>query len=59
MFLCVFVLKITSGAMVKISPQQKYFEPPMVSDTDRSKAVLLVVFLFCEALWFLLRSFSC
>ena len=35
------------------------FKPPVVYDTDRSKAVLPVLFLFCVALWFILRGAVC
>ena len=37
----------------------KYFKPPVVNATDRSKAVVPVLFLFCVALWFILRGASC
>ena len=33
--------------------------PPVVYATDRSKAVVSVFFLFCVALWFILRGASC
>ena len=33
--------------------------PLVVYATDRSKAVVLVLFLFCVYLWFLLRDVSC
>ena len=32
---------------------------PIVYATDRSKAVVPVLFLFCVALWFILRGASC
>ena len=32
---------------------------PVVDATDRSKAVVLVLFLLCVALWFLLQGISC
>ena len=36
-----------------------YFNHPVVYATDRSKAVVPVLFLFCVALWFILRDASC
>ena len=35
------------------------FSSVLVYGTDRSKAVVLVLFLFCLALWFLLRGVLC
>ena len=32
---------------------------PIVYATERSKAVVLMLFLFCMALWFILRGASC
>ena len=32
---------------------------PSVYATDRSKAIVPVLFLFCAALWFILRGASC
>ena len=34
------------------------FKPPVVYATDRSKAVVPVLFLFCLALWLVLRGAS-
>ena len=44
--------------------QLKIFNPPpsphpVVYATDRSKAVVPVLFLFCVALWFILQGVSC
>ena len=41
---CVFVLRINSGPRVKIC--KSILNPPMVSATNHSKAVVLVLFLF-------------
>ena len=35
------------------------FKPPVVYATDRSKAVVPVLFLFCVAMWLILRGASC
>ena len=61
--LCIFVLTIKSGLRVKLFDGKKYFNPrspnPAVfSATDRSNAVVPVLFLFCVALWFILRDAS-
>ena len=44
----------------KVCRQLKIFLPtPVIYATDRSKAVVPVLFLFCVALWFILRGASC
>ena len=59
-FLCMFVLRITLGPRVKICRQLKCLNSHHVCfATDRSKAVVLLLFLFCVALWFLLLGVSC
>ena len=59
-FLCIFVLKITSGAQCKDLSTAKVLSPPEIYATNRSKAVVLVIFLFCVVLWvfLLLRDIS-
>ena len=47
--LCIFVLRIISGPRVKFV-QRKAFKPPVVYTTDRSEAVIPMLFLFCVAL---------
>ena len=47
-----FYMKICFGGLGEITPAVVYA-------TDRSKAVVLVLFLHCVALWFLLRCVSC
>ena len=44
--LCVFVLRITSGPGVKFVDSKSALSPSVVYATDRSKAVVLVPFLF-------------
>ena len=55
-FMCFFIT-ITQGPRVKICQQYMYNHPGSYT-TDRSKAVFLVLFLFlfCVALWVLLRG---
>ena len=48
--LCTFVLRIRSGPRVKFTGSKS---------TDRSKSVVPVLFLFCVALWLILRGSSC
>ena len=55
-FLCIFVLKITSGPRMKICRQ--CFTPPVVYATDRSKTVVQDLFLLSVVLWFLLGGVS-
>ena len=38
---------------------KKIFKPPIVYATDHSKAVTLVLFLFCVTFWFIPRGASC
>ena len=44
---------------LKVCRQLKYLNPTVVYATDRSKAVVPMLFLFCEALWIILRGASC
>ena len=52
-FLCMFLLRNTSRPRVKICALTP---SPVVYATDRSKAVVLMLFLFCVAIWLLLLS---
>ena len=48
-FLYISVVRITSGSRVKFVDSKSFFTPaphPVVYDTDRSQAVILVLFLF-------------
>ena len=57
MYVCI---KKYVGTQGEVCRQLKIFLPPMVVyDTHRSKAVVPVLFLFCVALWFILRGASC
>ena len=51
-----FCIKKYIGTQPEVCRQLKYFQPPVVYATDRSKAVVQVLFLFCAALWFILRA---
>ena len=51
-FLCVSVLRVTSGPRVKLASCKSALNPPVVFSTDRSKAVVLVLFLLFVALSF-------
>ena len=57
-----FCFKKYIGIQDEVCRQLKIFlphpHPPVVYDTDRSKAVVTVLFLFCVALWFILRGTS-
>ena len=65
MYVCMYVILrtisiISLSAVMSIYRQLKIFlNPQVVYATDRSKAVVLVLFLFCVALWFILRGASC
>ena len=50
------VLGATSGCRVKLAGRKSALNPPVVYSIDRSKAVVLVLFLLCVALWFILRG---
>ena len=52
-FLCISVLRVASGPRVKLASCKSALNPPMVCSTDRSKAVLVLLFV---ALWFILRG---
>ena len=53
-FLCVSVLRVTSGPRVKLASCKSALNPPV--STDRSKAVVPVFVLLFVALWFILRG---
>ena len=66
-FLCISVLRVASGPMVKLTscksalnpsrrPHPPPPPPPVVYSTDRSKAVVPVLVLLFGALWFILRG---
>ena len=42
-----------------MSTVKNILTPPVVYAVDRSKEVVPVLFLFCVALWFILRGASC
>ena len=54
-FLCISVLKVASGPMVRLAGRKGALNPSVVYSTDRSKAVVPVLVLFFVALWFILR----
>ena len=51
-FLCVSVLRVASGPRVELASCKSALNPPEVFSTDRSKAVVLVLFLLFVALFF-------
>ena len=65
-FLCISVLRVTSGPRVKLAscksalnappPLRPPTPTPVVCSTDRSKAVVPVLVLLFVALWFILRG---
>ena len=55
-FLCISVLRVASGPRVKLVSCKSAFNPPVLSSTDRSKAVVPVLVLLFVALWFILRG---
>ena len=55
-FLCISVLRVASGPMVKLAICKSALNPPVVYSTDRSKAVVPVLVLLFFALWFILRG---
>ena len=55
-FLCISVLRITSGPRVKFASCKCALNSTVVSFTDRSKAVVPVLVLLFFALWFILRG---
>ena len=61
-FLCISVLRVTSGPKVKLAGHKSALNPyplpppPVAYCTDRSKAVVPVLVLVYVALWFILRG---
>ena len=53
-FLCISVLRATSGPRVKLASCKSPLNPLVVCSTDRSKAVVPVLVLLFVALWFIL-----
>ena len=58
-FLCVSVLRVASGPMVKLASCKRALKPPVVYSADRSKAVVPVLVLLFVALWFILEAICC
>ena len=58
-FLCISVLRVASGPRVKLAGCKRGLNFPVVYSTDRSKVVVLVLFLLFVALWFLLCFLFC
>ena len=50
-FLCVFVVRVVSGPRVKLAGCKSVLKPTAVYSTDRSKAVVLVLFLLFVAVY--------
>ena len=55
-FLCIYVLRVTSGPRVKLASCKSALNPQVVCSTDRSKAVVPMLVLLLVALWFILRG---
>ena len=55
-FLCVSVLRVSSGPRVKLASCKSALNPPVVYSADRSGAVVPVLVLLIVALWFILRG---
>ena len=55
-FLCIYVLRVTSGPRVKLASCKSALHAQVVCSTDRSKAVVPVLVLLLVALWFILRG---
>ena len=54
--LCISVLRVASGPMVKLASCKSALNPAVVCSTDRSKAVVPMLVLLFVALWFILRG---
>ena len=50
--LCISVLRVASGPRVKLASFKSALNPPVVYSTDRSKAVVLVLFLLFVLFFF-------
>ena len=55
-FVCISVLRVASGPMVKLASCKSALNPTVNCSTDRSKAVFPVLVLLFVALWFILRG---
>ena len=55
-FLCVSVLRVASGARVKLASCKSALNPPVVYSTDCSKAVVSMLVILFVDLWFILRG---
>ena len=55
-FLCISVLRVASGPRVKLASCKSALKPLVVFSTDRSKAVVLVLFILVVALFVLFFS---
>ena len=55
-FLCISVLRVAWGPRVKLASCKSALNLPVVCSTDRSKAVVPVLFLLFVALWFVVYS---
>ena len=51
-FLCISALSVASGPRVKLAACKSALNASVVYSTDRSKAVVLVLFLLFVAFWF-------
>ena len=54
-----YLINISVKLLGEVCRQLKWFKPPVVYATDRFKAAVPVLFLFCVTLLFILRSASC
>ena len=54
--LCISVFRAASGSRVKLAGCKSALNPPVVDSTERSKAVVPVLFLLFVALWFILQG---
>ena len=60
-FSCISVLRVAPGSSVKLAGRKRALNTPshslpVVYSSDRSKAVVPVLFLLFAALWFILRG---
>ena len=56
MYFCIKRLRVASGPRVKLASCKSALNPPVVFSTDRSKAVVLVLFLLFVTLSFVFFS---
>ena len=55
-FLCISVLRVASGPMVKLAGHKSAKKTQVVYSTNRSQVVVPVLVLLFVALWFILRG---